>query len=64
MNTDLMEKFAQALSTNCSEFEINEEVCQRARQSRSKNTEVIPGCASAEDCRASVADASGLADGP
>ena len=32
MNTDLMEKFAQALSTNCSEFEINEEVCQRARE--------------------------------
>ena len=24
MNTDLAQKFAQALSTNCSEFEINE----------------------------------------
>ena len=32
MNTDLAEKFAQALSTNCSEFEINEEVFQRARE--------------------------------
>ena len=30
--TDLAEKFAQALSTNCSEFEINEEVFQRARE--------------------------------
>ena len=32
MNTDLAEKFAQALSANCSEFEINEEVFQRARE--------------------------------
>jgi lipoyl(octanoyl) transferase len=32
MNPDLEEKFAQALSTNCSEFEINEEVFQRARE--------------------------------
>jgi lipoate-protein ligase A len=31
MNSDLAEKFAQALSTNCSEFEIHEEVLQRAR---------------------------------
>ena len=32
MNTDLAEKFAQALSANCSEFEINEEVFQRAQE--------------------------------
>ena len=32
MKTDLAEKFAQALSTNCSEFEINEEIFQRARE--------------------------------
>jgi lipoate-protein ligase A len=32
MKTDLAEKFAQALSVNCSEFEINEEVFQRARE--------------------------------
>jgi lipoate-protein ligase A len=32
MNIDLAEKFAQALSANCSEFEINEEVLQRARE--------------------------------
>jgi hypothetical protein len=32
MNTDLVEKFAQALSANCSEFEINEEVLQRAQE--------------------------------
>jgi len=32
MKTDLAEKFAQALSTNCSEFEINEEVFRRARE--------------------------------
>ena len=32
MNTDLAAKFAQALSTNCSEFEINEEVFQSARE--------------------------------
>jgi lipoate-protein ligase A len=31
-NTNLAEKFAQALSTDCSEFEINEEVLQRARE--------------------------------
>ena len=32
MNTDLAQKFAQALSTNCSEFEITEEILQRARE--------------------------------
>jgi len=32
METDLAQKFAQALSANCSEFEINEEVLQRARE--------------------------------
>jgi lipoate-protein ligase A len=32
MNIDLAWKFAQALSANCSEFEINEEVLQRARE--------------------------------
>jgi len=32
IKTDLAEKFAQALSVNCSEFEINEEVFQRARE--------------------------------
>jgi lipoate-protein ligase A len=32
MNIDLTEKFAQALSANCSEFEINEEALQRARE--------------------------------
>jgi lipoyl(octanoyl) transferase len=32
MSTDLAEKFAQALSTNCSEFEINKEVLRRARE--------------------------------
>ena len=32
MKTNLAEKFAQALSVNCSEFEINEEVFQRARE--------------------------------
>ena len=31
-NTDLAEKFAQSLSANCSEFEINEEVFQRAQE--------------------------------
>ena len=31
-NTDLAEKFTQALSTNCREIEINEEVFQRARE--------------------------------
>jgi len=31
-NTDLAEKFAQALSTNCSEIEISEEVFQRAQE--------------------------------
>src|SRR6476469_7536724 len=31
-NTDLVEKFAQALSTNCSEIEISEEVFQRAQE--------------------------------
>jgi len=32
MKTDLAQKFARALSANCSEFEINEEVLQRARE--------------------------------
>src|SRR6476661_3383563 len=32
MKTDLAEKFAQALSVNCSEFEINERIFQRARE--------------------------------
>ena len=32
MNTDLAQRFAQALSANCSEFEINEEFFQRARE--------------------------------
>jgi lipoyl(octanoyl) transferase len=32
MKTDLAEKFAQALSANCGEFEINEGVFQRARE--------------------------------
>jgi lipoyl(octanoyl) transferase len=32
METDLAQKFAQALSANCSEFEINEEILQRARE--------------------------------
>jgi lipoate-protein ligase A len=32
MNTDLAEKFAQALSANCSEFSIDEEVLQRAQE--------------------------------
>src|SRR6476620_10335651 len=30
--TDLVEKFAQALSTNCSEIETSEELCQRAQE--------------------------------
>jgi lipoyl(octanoyl) transferase len=32
MKTDLAQKFAQALSANCSEFEINEQIFQRARE--------------------------------
>jgi lipoate-protein ligase A len=32
METDLSQKFAQALSVNCNQFEINEEVLQRARE--------------------------------
>jgi lipoate-protein ligase A len=32
MKTDLAQKFAQALSVNCSEFEVNEEIFQRARE--------------------------------
>ena len=32
MKTDLAEKFAQALSANCSEFEVNKEIFQRARE--------------------------------
>jgi lipoyl(octanoyl) transferase len=31
-NTDLTQKFAQALSQNCSEFELNAEILQRARE--------------------------------
>jgi len=32
MEADLSQKFAQALSASCSQFEINEEVLQRARE--------------------------------
>jgi len=32
METDLAQKFAQALSANCSPFEINEEILQRAQE--------------------------------
>ena len=32
MKTDLAQKFSQALSANCREFEINEEIFQRARE--------------------------------
>ena len=32
MKTDLAQKFAQALSTNCSEFEVTEEIFRRARE--------------------------------
>lgn len=32
MRTDLVQKFAQSLSANCNQFEINEEVLQRARE--------------------------------
>jgi lipoate-protein ligase A len=32
MKTDLAQKFAQALSANCSEFKINEEIYRRARE--------------------------------
>ena len=32
MKTDLAQKFAQALSANCSEFEVNEEIFRRARE--------------------------------
>lgn len=32
VNTDLAQKFAQALSANCSEFEVNERIFQRARE--------------------------------
>ena len=32
MKTDLAQKFAQALSPNCSEFEVNEEIYRRARE--------------------------------
>jgi lipoyl(octanoyl) transferase len=32
MNTNLAQKFAQALSPNCSEFEVNEEIYRRARE--------------------------------
>ena len=32
METDLAQKFAQALSANCSQFEINEEVLRRAQE--------------------------------
>src|SRR4029077_8024271 len=31
-NTDLAEKFAQALSTNCNDFEVSERIFQRARE--------------------------------
>ena len=32
MKTDLAQKFAQALSANCSEFKANEEIFRRARE--------------------------------
>jgi lipoate-protein ligase A len=32
IKTDLAQKFAQALSANCSEFEVNEQIFQRARE--------------------------------
>jgi lipoate-protein ligase A len=32
METDLAQKFANVLSANCSQFEINEEILQRARE--------------------------------
>ena len=32
MKTDLTQKFAQALSADCSEFEVNEQIFQRARE--------------------------------
>jgi lipoyl(octanoyl) transferase len=32
IDTDLAEKFAGALSADCSEFKINEEICKRARE--------------------------------
>jgi lipoate-protein ligase A len=32
MKTELAQKFAQALSPNCSEFEVNEEIYRRARE--------------------------------
>jgi lipoyl(octanoyl) transferase len=32
ISTNLAQKFAQALSPNCSEFEVNEEIYQRARE--------------------------------
>jgi lipoyl(octanoyl) transferase len=34
MNTDLAQKFAQALSANCSELEVNEEIFRLARELR------------------------------
>jgi hypothetical protein len=32
MKTDLTQEFAQALSANCSAFEINKEIFRRARE--------------------------------
>jgi lipoate-protein ligase A len=32
VNPDLAQKFAQALSTNCSEFEVNEQIFERAQE--------------------------------
>jgi lipoate-protein ligase A len=32
MKTDIAQKFAQALSDNCSEFEANEEIFRRAQE--------------------------------
>ena len=43
IKTDLAQKFAQALSANCSEFEANEEIFRRAQNSHSKNTGLNPG---------------------
>ena len=54
MKTDLAQKFAQALSANCSEFEINEEIFQRARELAQQKYGTESWLRrSVEDCRAS-----------
>ena len=55
MKTDLAQKFAQALSANCSEFEANEEFFSAHENSHGKNTELNPG-AQALKRRASVSE--------